>query len=101
MARWKSNNPKSGRTAPVPKAGTAGKAGEDHGSGRYTPPTVRPEDLPGAAWVPIVMAVCFGLGVLVIIVNYLGWWPGAPSNNYLGVGLLFVLAGTIAATRWR
>ncbi len=100
MARWKSNNPKSGRTAPVPKAGAA-RNDDDQGAGRYTPPTVRPEDLPSAAWVPIVMAVCFGVGMLVIIVNYLEWWPGSPSNTYLGVGLLFVLAGTIAATKWR
>ncbi|MEM9714049.1 MAG: cell division protein CrgA, partial [Actinomycetota bacterium] len=73
----------------------------DRTAGRYTAPTVRPEDMPSAAWVPIVMAVLFGLGMLTIIVNYLEWWPGSPSNNYLGVGLLFVLAGTVLATRWR
>ena len=78
MARWKSNNPKAGRTAPTPKPGAAGD--DDRTAGRYTPPTVRPEDQPSEPWVPIAMAVLFAVGLLLIIVNYLEWWPGSPSG---------------------
>lgn len=47
------------------------------------------------------MGVLFALGMLTIIVNYLGWWPGGSSNSYLGIGLLLILGGTVLATRWR
>jgi hypothetical protein len=97
MARWKSSNRTPGRTAPIaPRSEHT-----DTSAGRVTPRSVHPEDQPSPPWLPIVMAVLFGLGMLTIVVNYLGWWPGGSSNAYLGVGLLFVLGGTVLATRWR
>jgi hypothetical protein len=41
----------------------------------------------------------FALGVLVILLNYLGVL-GNASNIYLFVGLGLIVAGFIASTRW-
>jgi hypothetical protein len=42
-----------------------------------------------------------GIGMLLIVVNYLGVLPGGASNWYLLVGLLFITIGFITATRVR
>ena len=72
-------------------------------SNRYTPPS-GPDFFtePSPVWVPILMFTFFGLGLLSIILNYAGVMPGGnPSNTYLGIGLLLILAGIITATRLR
>lgn len=47
------------------------------------------------------MFVLLGVGVLVILLNYLNALPGAPSNWYLLGGLTAVLGGIISATQLR
>jgi len=55
-------------------------------------------------WVPIFMFGFFGLGVAIILLNYL---PGAPilpgdtSNWKLLIGLGLICMGFIAATRYK
>jgi hypothetical protein len=51
-------------------------------------------------WVPVLILVFFGLGLLCIVLNYLGLLPGGVSNTYLFVGLGFIIAGFIGATRY-
>jgi hypothetical protein len=51
-------------------------------------------------WFPVLILVFFGLGLLCIILNYLGVLPGGASNAYLFVGLALIVAGFIAATRY-
>ena len=46
------------------------------------------------------MLALFGVGLVGIMLNYLGLLPGGASNVYLFVGLGFIVAGFIAATRW-
>ncbi len=70
------------------------------GTAPGAPPTVHVEG-PSPRWVPVLMSVLLAIGAIVIFMNYLGWLPGATDNIYLGVGLLFILAGIITATRWR
>ena len=70
-------------------------------STRYTPPAVRYEDMPSPMWVPVLMFVLFGLGMVTIFLNYVGLLPGATSNWYLLAGLGFILAGIITATQYR
>ncbi len=41
------------------------------------------------------------LGMLVIVCNYLGLLPGEASNGYLFLGLGFITAGFLVATRYR
>jgi hypothetical protein len=74
-------------------------------SGRYTPPIPR-EVKVSPMWVPIVMFTCLGIGMLMIVLNYLSLipTPGAmwdsPNNAYLLLGLGFITAGFITATRY-
>jgi hypothetical protein len=71
-------------------------------STRYTPPTPHYEDLPSPVWVPVLMFTLFGLGMLVIFLNYVAiLLPGATSNWYLLLGLGFILGGIITATQFR
>jgi hypothetical protein len=46
------------------------------------------------------MFVLLGIGLVVILANYIGWLPGATSNWYLVVGLGFILGGILTATQW-
>jgi hypothetical protein len=51
-------------------------------------------------WVPVLILVFFGVGLLSIVLNYLGVLPGGASNVYLFVGLALIVAGFVAATRY-
>jgi len=51
-------------------------------------------------WVPVLMFVLLGIGLVVILANYIGWLPGSTSNWYLVVGLGFILGGILTATQW-
>ncbi len=68
-------------------------------SSRYTPPTPK-EYYESPRWVPILMMVFIGLGVLAIISRYL-----VPSfentNTPVLLGLLFMLGGLFTATKWK
>lgn len=75
---------------------------EASASGRYTPPTPRADQLPSPAWVPVLMFVLFGLGMLIIFLNYVNLVPGGESSNwYLLAGLGLILGGIITATQYR
>ena len=55
---------------------------------------------PSPIWVPILLFTLLGLGVLTIIVNYLGvLWD--TSNVVLLGGLGLILAGIVTATQYR
>lgn len=75
--------------------------GGPEASSRYTPPSLNYDDMPSPIWVPILMFTMFGLGMLVIFLNYVELLPGATSNWYLLVGLGLILAGIITATQYR
>ena len=68
--------------------------------GRYTPPVPR-EVKVSPLWVPVLMFTFLGVGMLVIVINYLGVLPGGADNKYLLVGLVLITAGFITATRYR
>jgi len=68
--------------------------------GRYTPPVPK-EYKESPRWVAVLMFALLGIGMLIIVVNYLGVLPGGASNWYLLVGLLFITIGFITATRVR
>ncbi len=67
--------------------------------GRYTAPIPR-EVRHSPRWFPWVILAFFALGVLCIMLNYLGLLPGGANNVYLFVGLGFIVAGFIGSTRW-
>ncbi|MGH9246470.1 MAG: cell division protein CrgA [Acidimicrobiales bacterium] len=74
-------------------------------TGRYTPPVPR-ELKVSPRWVPVLMFGLLGLGILVILLNYvgivpaLGPLPDDTSNWYLLIGLVLILGGIITATQW-
>ena len=89
--------PKGG---PAKRSGSGGtRTGPSTSSGRYTAPI--PQEMRSSPrWFPIFILVLFGIGLVGIMLNYLGLLPGGASNVYLFIGLGFIVAGFIAATRW-
>lgn len=75
------------RTAPTPSA-------------RYTPPIPKSQKV-SPKWVPILMFTCLGLGMAMIILNYVNVLPGKdPSNVYLMIGLGLITIGFVTATKY-
>jgi cell division protein CrgA len=85
----------------VRRSGSSGGGGGSRAdvSGRYTAP-IPQEYRSSPRWVPVLILTFFGLGLVCIMLNYLGLLPGGASNLYLFVGLGFIVAGFIAATRY-
>ena len=79
--------PKASRTPPAP-------------SGRYTPPIPREQKV-SPPWLAALLFSLLGLGVIVILLNYLGILPGGAKNSYLLLGLGLITGGFIVATRYR
>jgi hypothetical protein len=90
----------TGRVTPK-GGGKAAPAKVDAGvaSGRYTPPIPREQKV-SPWWVPVLMFGFLGLGVVVIVLNYVGLLPGATSNGYLLGGLGLITVGFIIATNY-
>jgi hypothetical protein len=83
-----------GRKPAAPEKVDAGVA-----SGRYTPPIPREQKV-SPWWVPALMFALLGLGVLVIILNYVGLLPGDTKNSYLLLGLALITGGIVTATNY-
>jgi hypothetical protein len=91
---------------PSKKGPKSGKPGAPSGrvtpkpTGRYTPPVPRSEKV-SPRWVPILMFGSLGVGMVVILANYVSLLPGdEPSNMYLLLGLVFITIGFITATKF-
>ena len=102
--------PRKTKDAPgrvTPKGGTAKRAAPSSGGhrsapsqgGRYTAPIPR-EMRSSPWWVPVMILTFFGLGLICILLNYLGLLPGGASNVYLFIGLGLIVAGFISATQY-
>lgn len=73
-------------------------------TGRYTPPGTGTHKGPSPRWVPVLMFTLWGVGLLVIILNYMGLLPGSADGGngwYLVGGLVAILAGIMVATQYR
>jgi hypothetical protein len=92
-----------GRRKASAKANVKAKPGRTtprKSSGRYTPPIPRRKKV-SPRWVPVLLLACLILGVVVVIINYLGVLPGGASNWYLLLGLGLIAAGFVTATQYR
>jgi hypothetical protein len=85
--------------APAPNVRTDGARHATQASSRYTPPIPKSKKSSPRWWGGLVFGL-IGVGVLVIVLNYMELIWGA-SSVLLFVGLGFILAGIIAATSWR
>jgi hypothetical protein len=68
-------------------------------SSRYTPPIPKQQKV-SPKIVPILMFTFLGLGMLAILLNYVGLLPGGTKNEYLIGGLVLITAGFITATQY-
>jgi hypothetical protein len=71
---------------------------------RYTPPNPQSQRGPSPRWVPVLMFALWLLGLLLIILNYMGLLPGAGDGGngwYLIAGLGAILGGIMVATQYR
>ncbi len=91
--------PKGGAPA-VAKKPRSGAHHADEASSRYTPPTPS-SYYESPTWLPIMMFALLGLGMLVIVLNYVHLLPGGESAWYLLVGVACITAGIITATRYK
>ena len=93
----------SSRTTPGKReSGAKVAARPAPGSGRLTPKKPDASKRPSPLWVPVAMFTCLGLGVLVIMLNYLGLLPGGEAQNSdLLVGLALLIGGFVLSTQYR
>jgi hypothetical protein len=69
---------------------------------RYQPPP-RPRPKPSPPWVGPTIVVCLVVGLIYILLYYMGSLPGPLANLNainLGIGFAPVVAGLLLATRW-
>ncbi len=88
-----------------PKAKAKVKGGAQAAPTRYTPaaPSTGRRG-PSPKWVPILMFALWALGLLLIVLNYMGVLPGTADGGngwYLVAGLVSILAGIMVATQYR
>ena len=88
-----------------PKAKARAKASPQATPARHTPAKPAGKHAgPSPRWVPVLMFALWGLGLLLIVLNYMGVLPGAADGGngwYLVAGLVSILAGIMVATQYR
>ena len=67
---------------------------------RYTPPPQKKAPA-SPLWMGMAIATLLAIGVLVVVLNYLGMLPGDAENRYLILGLVLISAGFMMATGYR
>ena len=96
------DRPTTGRVTPKGTAANSKRVtakGSMPSTGRYTPPVPK-EYKVSPRWVPILMFTLLGVGMLLIVTNYLGVLPGGAKNSYLLIGLALITGGFVTATRY-
>ena len=88
-------------TTPVRHRGThTGRYVSAEESGRVTQPIDHTHDA-SPRWFGAVILALLILGVLMIVLNYLGALPGAASAWYLVSGLVIILGAVVMASYYR
>ncbi len=57
------------------------------------PPAPAEQKGPSPTWYVVTMFGLMGLGILIVLVNYMGFLPGGTSNLYLLGGLACIAIG--------
>ena len=90
---------KKGGRVTAKKSSPGSRPTSQPSAGRYTPPIPREQKV-SPWWVPALMFLLLGLGVITIFLNYVNLLPGDASNGYLLLGLLFITGGFVVATNY-
>ena len=86
------------------KTSSEPRPGSDDAGGRYTPPIPAATRGPSPRWVPVLMFALWGVGLAMILLNYMGLLPGSDDGGngwYLIGGLGLILGGIVTATQYR
>ena len=67
---------------------------------RYIPPP-RPKPKPSPKWVPRLMVILLGIGIIDLVSYYLGILPGGSPLWGLLVGFAFIAGGFFTGIFWR
>ena len=65
---------------------------------RQPPPKAKPKKSP--PWVGALMFTFMAAGMIIIVANYVGLFPGGTANYRLWLGLGCIAASFAVATRW-
>jgi hypothetical protein len=89
----------------MPKSKARQKPKPRRASERYRlDPDRKQRPKPSPRWYgPLILSI-MGIGVVMIVANYMGVLPGtstAPRNAYLFGGLGLIALGFLGTTRWR
>jgi hypothetical protein len=86
--------------SPASKAARVGRYTPPEAKGRYTPP-VPNRIRRSPRWYGVLLLALLILGVLTVLLNYLGVLPYSVTSWYLVAGLAMIFAGFLLATRYR
>ncbi|MFO7700592.1 MAG: cell division protein CrgA [Acidimicrobiia bacterium] len=79
--------------------------GRKQANRRPTPPSHKPTAVdtkgPSPMWYVATMFGLMGLGLIVILSNYIGFLPGGTSNTYLIAGLAAIGVGFAMTMNYR
>jgi FtsH-binding integral membrane protein len=67
----------------------------------YASPPPRKKRRSSPRWYGFLVLGLILLGVMVIVLNYMGAVPGGTQQHWLWIGLGVIAAGFVAATQWR
>lgn len=67
---------------------------------RYTPPP-KPKPKPSPTWVPVLMLGLLVIGVVDLVLYYLGVLPGGSRTAYLLAGFGLIAGGFGVGVFWR
>jgi len=80
----------------MPKSKTRKKKSQKRRSGAPPPPPIEPKSKgPSPKWYVALMFGLMAVGVVVILLNYIGTVPGGTSNAYLLGGLAAIAIGFV------
>ncbi len=86
---------KKGRSS----GGRTTASGQSAQSRRYTPPVAK-NVRASPRWLGVLIIAMFAIGVLVVILNYVGALPGGVNNLWLIAAIGAIFVGLILATRY-
>ena len=89
----------TGRVTASSKGKSATHASGSVQSNRYTPPIDRGHKA-SPKWFGVLIIAMFGLGVLIVILNYAGLLPGGVNNAWLIAAIGAIFVGLLLATRY-
>ncbi len=81
----------------MPQSKSRPKAKAKPNKTRYTPPPPKKAP-PSPLWFGVAITTFLLVGLMLVVLNYIGLLPGEAENRYLIIGLAFISVGFMMAT---